>query len=121
MFLISKGECELIILSIGNEVPIFNSLYCFSHPLDWQGVFFMSYVIYTLPFRVQRSPMPVKPIPCTFYPIVYLWDDIFSTQFILKFLPLRNAIPVAALPHSMVILLVRSIQLIRYRHFLKFF
>src|SRR4051812_41451788 len=50
MFLISKGECELIILSIGNEVPIFNILYRFSHLLDWQGVFFMSYVTYTLPF-----------------------------------------------------------------------
>src|SRR3954469_17776810 len=121
MFLISKGECEIIILSIGNEVPIFNSLYCFSDPLDWQGVFFMSYVIYTPPFRVQRAPMPVKPIPCTFYPIVCLWGDIFITQFLLKFLPLRNANPVATLPHSMVILLLSSIQLIRFRHFLSFF
>ena len=50
VFLVPKGECELVILSIGNELPISNSLYCISNVFDGYGSFFMSYIIYALPF-----------------------------------------------------------------------
>src|SRR5664279_123329 len=97
VFRIPQGECQLVILSIGNVLSLSNFFYCVYKQRSDCCNFFLPFSlcndlpclwVQPCPMREQPELGPVGPVPC-------LWNDPCSHQLSFKCLPLRNGSLVA--------------------------